>query len=155
LKDFRRAVQLVPKNAQFHANRAYAHAGKQEFEQAIRCYDEALRLTPGVADWHYRRGLALEQHGDAARADEDYVQAVRLDPSYRNLVTPHKARAVQVVNRTNQKLRVHLRYESQGADGRWAWLPGKDDLTWEVAPGTTALLLHDGKPILARRIRIW
>jgi tetratricopeptide (TPR) repeat protein len=155
LKDFRRAVQLAPKSAQFQANRAYAHVAKQEFEQAIRCYDEALRLTPGVAEWHYRRGLALERQGDVDRADEDYVQAVRLDPSYRNLVKPHKTRVVQVVNRTGQKLRVHLRYESQGADGRWAWLPGKDDLTWEVAAGTTTLLLHDGKPVLARRIRIW
>jgi tetratricopeptide (TPR) repeat protein len=155
LKDFRWAIRLVPRCAQVHANRAFAHAGKQEFDQAIRCFDEALRLTPGVADWHYHRGLALEQHGDPARADEDYAQAVRLDPSYRERVNPHKTRFVQVVNRTGQKLRVHLRYESQGADGRWAWLPGKDDLTWEVAPGATAVLLHDGRPALARRIRIW
>jgi tetratricopeptide (TPR) repeat protein len=155
LKDFRRAVQVAPRNAQFHANRAFAHASKQDFGQAIRCYNEALRLAPGVAEWHYRRGLALEQYGDAARADEDYAQAVRLDPSYRERVVPHKMRLVQVVNRTGQKLRIHLRYESQGADGRWAWLPGKDDLTWEVAPGATAVLLHDGRPVVARRIRIW
>jgi tetratricopeptide (TPR) repeat protein len=155
LKDFRRAVQLEPRRAQFHANRAAAHAGKQEFDQAIRCYDEALRLAPGVAEWHYRRGLALEQNGDTARAGEDYVQAVRLDPSYQERVIPHKTRAIQIVNRTGQKLRVHMRYESQGDDGRWAWLPGKDDLTWEVAPGATGVLLHNDRPVLARRIRIW
>jgi tetratricopeptide (TPR) repeat protein len=155
LKDFRRAVQLAPRCAPFHANRAFAHAGKQEFDQAIRSYDEALGLTPVVAEWHYRRGLALEQHGDPARAEEDYVQAVRLDATYRNRVTLHKTRAIQVVNRTGQKLRVHLRYEVQAADGSWAWLPGKGDLTWEVAPGETALLLYDGRPVLARRMRIW
>jgi tetratricopeptide (TPR) repeat protein len=155
LKDFRRAVQLEPRGATFHANRAFAHAGKQEFDQAIRSYDEALRLAPGVAEWHYRRGLALERTGDAARADEDYTLAVRLDPSYRERVVPHKMRVVQIVNRTGQKLRVHLRYETQGADGRWAWLPGKDDLAWELAPGETAVLLHDGRPVLARRMRVW
>ncbi len=155
LKDFRRAIQLEPRYAQFHANRAFAHAGKREFDQVIRCYDEALRLTPGVAEWHYRRGLAREQNGDPARADEDYGQAVRIDPSYQERVTLHKMRFVQVVNRAGQKLRVHLRYESQGEDGRWAWLPGKDHLTWEVAPGPTTVLLHDGRPVVARRIRIW
>jgi tetratricopeptide (TPR) repeat protein len=155
LKDFRRAIQLQPGNAQLHANRAFAHAGKQEFEQAIRSYDEALRLTPGVAEWHYRRGLALEQSGESARAAEDYAQAVRLDPSYQERVVLQKVRSIRVANRTGQKLRVHMRYEVQGEDGRWTWLPAKDDMTWEVETGATALLLHDGKPVLARRVRIW
>jgi tetratricopeptide (TPR) repeat protein len=155
LKDFRRAVQLAPRNAQFQANRGSAHAGKQEFDQAIRCYDEALRLTPGVAEWHYRRGLALERQGDPARAEEDYAQAVRLDPGYRERVVPHKTRAVQVVNRSGQKLRVHLQYETPTADGGWVWVPGKSDLTWELAPGEAAVLLHEGRPVLARRMRVW
>ena len=155
LKDFRRAVQLEPQNPQIHANRAYAHAGKREFEQAVRSYDEALRLLPDVAEWHYRRGLAREQGGEPARAEEDYAQAVRLDPAYRERVVLNKVRAIQVVNKTGQKLRVHLRYEAQGEDGRWAWLPGKDDLTWEVPAGETGVLLQDGRPVLARRMRIW
>jgi hypothetical protein len=70
-------------------------------------------------------------------------------------VTLHRKRFVQVVNRTGQKLRVYLRYESQGEDGRWAWLPGKGELVWEIAHGTTVVLLHDDRPTLARRIRIW
>jgi hypothetical protein len=91
-----------------------------------------------VAEWHYRRGLALEQQGDTARAEEDYAQAVRLDPTYQEHVVPHKMRHIQIVNRSGQKLRVHLRYESQGADGRWGWLPGKGDVTWELPPGAVA-----------------
>jgi tetratricopeptide (TPR) repeat protein len=155
IKDFRRAVQLDPRSAQFQANRAFAYVGKREFDQAIRCYDEALRLSPGVAEWHYRRGLALEQRGELPRAEEDFMQAIRIDRSYQERVIPHKMRQVQVVNRTGQKLRVHLRYESQGADGRWTWVPGTDDVTWEIPPGATSLLLHEGRPVLARRIRIW
>jgi tetratricopeptide (TPR) repeat protein len=155
LKDFRRAIQLDPRNAHFHANRAHAHAGKGDFGQAIRSYDEALRLAPGVAEWHYRRGLALEQSGETARAEEDYALAVRLDPSYQERVILHKMRSIQVVNKSGQKVRVHLRYECRAEDGSWAWLPGKDDLTWELPVGATGALLLDGRPIVARRIRIW
>ena len=46
-----------------------------EFEPALRSLDEALRLSPGVAEWHYRRGMAREQSGDIQRAEEDYVRA--------------------------------------------------------------------------------
>ena len=52
-------------------------------------------------------------------------------------------------------MRVYLRYESQGEDGRSALLPAKGELVWEVAHGTTVVLRHDDRPTLARRIRIW
>ena len=155
LKDFRRAIQLEPRIATFHANRAVAHANKGELQQAIRSYDEALQLSPGVAEWHYRRGQALEQQGDPKRAEEDYVRALQLDPAYRQRLTLHKMRVVQVANRTGQKLRVHLRYETQAADGSWAWLPGEGHLTWEFDAGEKAVRGHEQRPVLARRFRIW
>jgi tetratricopeptide (TPR) repeat protein len=155
LKDFRKAIQLDPRVAMFHANRAQAHANKGELEPAVRCYDEALRLAPGVADWHYRRGQALEQTGDARRAEDDYVRAVQLDPAYKDRLTLHRARVLQVTNRTGQKIRVHLRYEGLTADGKLAWLPGEGSLTWEFEPGETAVLAHAGRPVAARRMRIW
>src|SRR5437763_2065711 len=64
-------------------------------------------------------------------------------------------RLVQGGTRGGQRVPVQLRSQSQGEDGRWAWLRGKDHLTWEVAPGPTTVLLHDGRPVVARRIRIW
>jgi tetratricopeptide (TPR) repeat protein len=155
LKDFRRAIQLDPRVGMFHANRAQAHANKGEVDAAVRSYDEALRLSPGVADWHFRRGLALEQAGDLKRAEDDYVRAIQLDPAFRERLTLHKARVLQVTNRTGQKIRVHLRYEAPAADGKFAWLPGEGSLTWEFAPGETAVLVHEGGPVLARRMRIW
>jgi tetratricopeptide (TPR) repeat protein len=155
LKDFRRAIQLDPTVALFHANRAQAHANKGELEPAIRSLDEALRLVPGVADWHYRRGLALEQHGDGQRAEQDYLRAIHLDPSYRERLTLHKTRVLQVANKTGQKIVVYLRYEGQTGDGKFAWLPGEGALAWELNPGETAILTHEGKPILSRRMRIW
>ncbi len=155
LRDFRKAIQLQPDWAMYHANRGFVHLRKGESEQAIRSYDEALRLSPGVAEWHYHRGLMLEQDGNGAKAEEDFAQAVRLDPSYRERVVPHQVRLLQVANQSGQKLRVYLLYETRTAEGQWAWLPDKGALTWEVAAGATVQLLHDGRPIQARRIRIW
>jgi len=155
LREFRRAIQINPKVGMLHANRAYAHAHKGEFEQAVRSYDEALRLSPDVAEWYYHRGLALEQQGHVEKAESDYVQAVQREPAYKELLKLHKVRIVRVENRTGQKLRVQLRYEGLAEDGRWVWVPGKDSLTWELAAGETAVLEHDGRPVMARRMRIW
>ena len=155
LKDFRRAIQLDPREATFHANRAQVHANRGEAEPAVRSYDEALRLSPGVADWHYRRGLALEQQGDTRKAQEDYDRAVQLESAFRDRLTVHKTRVLQVTNKTGQKIVVHVRYEGLGADGKFAWLPAEGTLNWEFEPGETAVLLHEGKPIAARRMRIW
>ena len=154
LADFRRAIQLDPTVAIYHANRAQAHANKGEHEPAVRSLDEALRLAPGTADWHYRRGLALEQLGIADRAEADYVAALRIDPGYRDRLVLHRARAVRVANRTGRAIRVHLRYEGP-ADDKLAWLPGDGVLTWEFAAGEEAVLVHDGRPVQARRMRIW
>jgi tetratricopeptide (TPR) repeat protein len=155
LKEFRRAIQINPRIAIFHANRGQAHANKDEAEPAIRSYDEALRLSPDVAEWYYRRGLALEQLSQLEKAEQNYVAAVQRDPSYKDRLTQHKVRIVRVANKTGQKIRVHIRYEGQAADGRWAWLPGNGVLSWEFAPGEVAVLMHEQRPVLARRMRIW
>jgi tetratricopeptide (TPR) repeat protein len=155
LKDFRRAIQIDPNVALFHANRAQAHANKGELEPAIRSLDEALRLSPGVAEWHYRRGVAFEQTGDTRKAEEDYVRAIQIDPAFRDRLTLHKTRVLQVANKTGQKIVVYLRYEGLSADGKLAWLPGEGALAWEVNPGETVILAHEGRPVLARRMRIW
>jgi tetratricopeptide (TPR) repeat protein len=155
LRDFRKAIQLAPQFAMIHANRAFALARKGQLANAVQCYDEALRLTPGVAEWHYRRGLALEQDGNVQKAEDDFRQALQFDATYRERVISHRTRAVQVVNRTGQKLKVSVRYETQTADGEWIWFPNEAAVEWEIPVGETATLLYQGRPILARRIRIW
>jgi len=155
LLDFRKAIQIAPQLAMIHANRGFALARKGQLANAVRSYDEALRLTPSVAEWHYRRGLALEQDGNAQKAEDDFRQAQRLDPTYQERVIPHRTREVQVVNRTGQKLKVSVRYETQTADGKWTWFPNEAAVEWEIPVGETTTLLYQGRPILARRMRIW
>jgi S1-C subfamily serine protease len=153
LDSLRKAIELNPRVAAFHADRGRAHANKGEFEPAARSFDEALRLSPDVADWHYRRGLVREQRGLAEKAEEDFARSVRLDPAYRDRVTPHKVRVLKVANKTGQKLKVFVRYEGLTADGRLDWVP--QTITFEFDPGEEAVLMHDGRQIQARRIRIW
>jgi tetratricopeptide (TPR) repeat protein len=153
LENLRKAIDLDPTVAAFHADRGQAHANKGEFEQAAKSYDDALHLSPNVADWYYHRGLALDQQGKIEKAEEDFARSVRLDPTYRDRVTHHKVRALKVENRSKHKLRVYVRYEGIMADGRTDWFP--DTLTWVFEPGEEAALLYDGRPVQARRIRIW
>jgi Tfp pilus assembly protein PilF len=155
LREFRRAIQIAPRNAVIHANRGFAHAKKNQLANAIRSYDEALRLTPNVAEWHYQRGLSLEQAGNIERAEEDYRQSLRIDPTYSERVIPHRTRAVQVVNRTGQKLKVSVQFETQNAEGEWTWFPKEAAVEWEIPVGETAMLLYQGRPILTRRMHIW
>jgi tetratricopeptide (TPR) repeat protein len=155
LKDFRRAIQLDPTVAIFHANRAEAHVYKSELEPAVKSYEEAIRLSDDVADWYYSRGQALEQLGESRKAEDDFARAIQLDPSYRDRMTLHRTRVLQVANKTGQKLVVHVRYEGQTPDGKFTWLPAEGSLDWEFSPGEKAGLTHNGRPIQARRMRIW
>ena len=51
-------------------------------DQAIKCYDEAIRIDPNYADAYYNKGVAL---GNLEKYDEEikcYDEAIRIDPNY-------------------------------------------------------------------------
>ena len=58
---------------------AYWRSGN--YDQAVKDYDQALRLTPDSAEAFYNRALAYEHKGDYERAVQDFSQALRLKPS--------------------------------------------------------------------------
>lgn len=62
---------------QYEQGRVY-HRGKN-WQKAIACYKEAVRLDPTVADYHAHLGLAFEQQGLATSASKAYAAALRLD----------------------------------------------------------------------------
>jgi protein O-GlcNAc transferase len=49
-------------------------------EEALRCYDAAVRLTPGLARAHFNRGGILLDSGNAQQALDAFTQAVRYKP---------------------------------------------------------------------------
>ena len=53
---------------------------KEEFESAISCFTEAIRLDPSLATVYRNRGLAYNELGKFDEAIRDYSEAIRLDP---------------------------------------------------------------------------
>ena len=54
----------------------YNHLG--QYEQAIRDFDEVIRLDPQDAAVYYNRGLAYGRIGNSIEAERDFAQAKEL-----------------------------------------------------------------------------
>jgi tetratricopeptide (TPR) repeat protein len=63
------------------------------FKQALRDYDEAIRLNPADVSAYFNRGNIAFDQEDYARAIADYDEALRLNPDHTNArVNRDKAR---------------------------------------------------------------
>jgi tetratricopeptide (TPR) repeat protein len=65
-----------------HSKQGIALHKKNELEQAIAEYDQAVKLYPRSAEVYYNRGLAYRQKDNMDQALLDYTQAILLDPKY-------------------------------------------------------------------------
>jgi tetratricopeptide (TPR) repeat protein len=65
-----------------YVNRGNAHADRQELDQAIADYGEALGRNPTHAVAYYDRGSAWRLKGEYDKAIADYDRAITLDPRY-------------------------------------------------------------------------
>jgi tetratricopeptide (TPR) repeat protein len=63
-------------------NRGSAWSMKKEYENAIKDFDQAIRLDPKSAFAHHNRGLAWDAKKEPGKALTDYETAIRLDPNY-------------------------------------------------------------------------
>ena len=51
-----------------------------KYDEAIKAYDEAIRLDPKYADAWNNKGTALNNQGKYDEAIKAYDEAIRLDP---------------------------------------------------------------------------
>ncbi len=58
----------------------YSHVEAKNFSEAIRCYSEAIRLQPDLAEAYNNRGSARSDNNDLQGAMADYDEAIRLKP---------------------------------------------------------------------------
>lgn len=65
-----------------YVNRGNAHADRQDLDQAIADYGEALGRNPTHAVAYYNRGTAWRIKGDYDKAIADYDRAIAIDPRY-------------------------------------------------------------------------
>jgi Flp pilus assembly protein TadD len=54
---------------------------KEDYEQAMSCFNEVLRLDPKNAQGYHWRGVVYQRRGDFAKAIADEKSAIRLDPT--------------------------------------------------------------------------
>lgn len=78
-------VSAAQELAVAYLNRGYMRHTKGELDEAIRDYDEAIRLKPDYADAFNNRGSIYADKDDLDRAIQDYDEAIRLKPEKRTL----------------------------------------------------------------------
>jgi len=71
---------LAPRSAGDYIKVARTKANSQQWEEAIRAYDDAVRVEPGNAEAYAGRASAHAGKGAKERAHADYAKAIQLDP---------------------------------------------------------------------------
>ena len=65
-------------NAGNEFNKGRGFAEREDWDTAIACYTEAIRLKPGLVEAYNNRGIAYRKKGDKAKADADVAKAKEL-----------------------------------------------------------------------------
>ena len=71
-----------PRHTEAHYNRGIAHAGKNDFDNAIADYTIAIKLRPDSDAPYYNRGIAYFNKGEFNDAITDYTTAIQINPRH-------------------------------------------------------------------------
>ena len=58
--------------------KGFEFACREDWDAAIACYTEAIRIKPDYGDFYYLRGNAYEELGDEVKAEADFARAKEL-----------------------------------------------------------------------------
>src|SRR4051812_9350409 len=76
IASFRQAIEGNPRYAKAYTNLAHLLLPR-DIAQAVRCYQSAVAIQPGIADVHVNLAIALRQSGDLTAAQASLDQAIR------------------------------------------------------------------------------
>ena len=79
---FRHALAVTENNYLAHNNLGNVLAGKGQIAEAIRQYQEAIRLYTTYANTYYNLGTAFAKKGQIDEAIHQYQEAIRVKPDY-------------------------------------------------------------------------
>jgi tetratricopeptide (TPR) repeat protein len=88
LKQYRPVIQDMDSILSRHelepaySYRADAHRLQQQYDEAIRDYNAAIRLQPDKPALYNRRGICYEEKGDLDRALFEYTRSIEVDSSF-------------------------------------------------------------------------
>jgi len=77
-------MELDPSNPELWTNRGYAYALKNDLNNAISDYKEAIRLRPDNIDTLYHLASAYYARRQYAKADKVYDDILALEPNHLN-----------------------------------------------------------------------
>ncbi|MFT5777646.1 MAG: antitoxin component YwqK of YwqJK toxin-antitoxin module [Crocinitomicaceae bacterium] len=66
----------------FYINKGVCYLNSKQYNDAVKTYDEALKLAPVNYLLHYNRGVALKELEKYQEAVESYKMAIRCNPTY-------------------------------------------------------------------------
>lgn len=82
LSDYNSLIALDPANKNFYlGKKGGAHMALQQYSEAVKCFDEALKANPKDAIVMRNKSLALSSIGKYTEAGALYQKAVDLNPS--------------------------------------------------------------------------
>ena len=70
------------KLALVHSEEGQSYSKSGSYDKAIKEFNEAIRLNPGLAAAYYNRGEIYFQRGDYAQAIRDFTRTIDLSPDY-------------------------------------------------------------------------
>lgn len=76
---FTNVIRTKPTPAAYH-HRGIAYAAQQDWANALKDFQEAIRRGEGTTFVYVNRGLALREQGQTAQAIKDFTQAISIDP---------------------------------------------------------------------------
>src|SRR5438445_13855621 len=81
MQDLNEAIRLDPENVAALLSRALTWTAKEDYDRALKDYDEAIRLYPKYA-WAYQQRGAWHStfRKNFDQAIKDFDEAIRLDP---------------------------------------------------------------------------
>jgi tetratricopeptide (TPR) repeat protein len=110
---WRHALAVTKNNGLAHYNLGFALARKEVFDEAIRHYEEAIRIDPGRDDAHSGLAYALVRKHRFADAIKEYEEALRLNPgdaaAHNSLgsLLAGQGRLEEAIQHFNEALRLH------------------------------------------------
>jgi tetratricopeptide (TPR) repeat protein len=73
-------ARRFPRNPAVLNSLGLAQHGEREFSEAVRTFESALQVAPGIGAIAYNLGNARKEYGDLAGAMQAYMQALELGP---------------------------------------------------------------------------
>ncbi len=133
-------------------DRGVEAADNGDYDLAIVCFTEAIRLDPNLATAYYNRGCTYDDMGKYDKAIADYNEAIRLDPKYaeayynRAVAYDHKGEYDRAIADLTEAIRLNPEDAEAAYGNRGVIYFEKSEYDKAIADFTEAIILAPTRP---------